>query len=313
MPICVFDILPGGTTSVPTDTDLTGPGIYRWWHFDMTDPVFRDWVHQKLPPIPAGSLLQTETRPRCDRYETGLMLNLRGINMNEGSDADEMISVRMWVDDAVVITVRRRRTFAIDEIRQRSAAGDAPPSPAAFLENLIGKLTTRVQNQLAKIESMVDYYEADLDNRDTPTPRELPDTRRSVIRLRRYLEPQRAALAELSHMDISLIPLDSSFRLRELANRSTIAVEELDALRDQLISIQDEHDALVTQRQAKHGYVLSIVAAIFLPLGFLTGLFGVNVGGMPGVGSPLAFSMLCLSMFGLAAVAFLILKWLRWF
>ena len=241
------------------------------------------------------------------------MLNLRGINLNEGAEADEMISVRMWVDEDVVITVRRRRIFAIDEIRQCSAAGEAPASPADFLEQLIGKLTSRVQDQLAKIEELVDFYEDDLENRDTPPPRELPETRRSVIRLRRYLEPQRAALAELSHLDIPLIPLDSSFRLRELANRSTIAVEELDALRDQLVSIQDEHDALIAQRQAKHGYVLSIVAAIFLPLGFLTGLFGVNVGGMPGVQSPAAFSMLCLSMIGLAGIAFLILKWLRWF
>jgi zinc transporter len=313
MPICVFDIFPDGTARAPEDDALTGPGAYRWWHYDLTDPAFQPWVHAHLPPIPAGSLLQDETRPRCDRYESGLMLNLRGINMNEGADADEMISVRMWVDEDVLVTVRRRRIFAIDEIRRRSEAGEAPAAPCLFLEELIGRLTLRVQGQLAKIEELVDYFEADLDDRDTPTPRELPDTRRSVIRLRRYLEPQRAALTELSGMDIPLIPLDSSFRLREWANRSTIAVEELDALRDQLVSIQDEHDALVAQRQARHGYVLSIIAAIFLPLGFITGLFGVNVGGMPGIDNPMAFAVLCLSMVGLAAVVFLILKWLRWF
>ena len=36
-------------------------------------------------------------------------------------------------------------------------------------------------------------------------------------------------------------------------------------------------------------YVLSVVAAIFLPLGFLTGLLGINVGGIPGADSPLGF------------------------
>lgn len=312
MPICVFDIFPDGTTTVPTDTALTGPGTYRWWHFDLTDPEFPAWVHERLPVIPAGSLLQNETRPRCDRYEDGLMLNLRGINLNDGADADEMISARMWVDGKVVITVRRRRIFAIDAIRQQAVAGNAPHTPAAFLEALISRLTDRVQEQVAKIEELADYYEDDLENKDTPPPRDLPDTRRSVIRLKRYMEPQRVALARLAAFDIPLIPTESQFRLRELANTTTIAVEELDALRDQLVSIQDEHDANIAHRQARHGYVLSIVAAIFLPLGFLTGLFGVNIGGMPGLDHPYAFVYLCLSMLGLAVFMFVLLRWMRW-
>jgi len=91
-----------------------------------------------------------------------------------------------------------------------------------------------------------------------------------------------------------------------------MAVEELDALRERLISVQEEHDVNIAQRQAHHGYVLSMAAAIFLPLGFLTGLFGVNVGGMPGINSPWAFAILSLAMIGLAALMYLILKWVRW-
>ena len=140
----------------------------------------------------------------------------------------------------------------------------------------------------------------------------LSDPRRSVIRLRRYLEPQRAALTKLAQLDIPLLPQASRLQLRELANRSTMAVEELDALRERLISVQEEHDVNIAQRQAHHGYVLSMAAAIFLPLGFLTGLFGVNVGGMPGINSPWAFAILSLAMIGLAALMYLILKWVRW-
>jgi len=96
MPICVFDIHSDGSTSIPNDTRLTGDAVYRWWHFDLNDPDFESWVKDALPEIPAGTLLQSETRPRCDPYANGLMLNLRGINLNEGP-ADQMVSVRMWV------------------------------------------------------------------------------------------------------------------------------------------------------------------------------------------------------------------------
>ena len=120
MPICVFDIFADGTTQVPTDTHLTGPGIYRWWHFDLADPMLEPWVREHLHEIPAGSLIQKQTRPRCDRFEGGLILNLRGINMNEGQDADEMVSVRMYVDSDLLITVRRKKVFAIDGSCRRS-------------------------------------------------------------------------------------------------------------------------------------------------------------------------------------------------
>ena len=56
-----------------------------------------------------------------------------------------------------------------------------------------------------------------------------------------------------------------------------------------IISVQDEHDTTIAQRQSDHGYRLSLAAGIFLPLGFLTGLFGVNLAGMPGTEDPAAF------------------------
>ena len=312
MPICVFDIFPDGTATEPTDTELTGPGAYRWWHFDLSDPMLEGWAHEKLPEIPAGSLLQKQTRPRCDVYEDGLILNLRGINLNEGQDADEMVSLRMYVTPSSLITVRRNKIFAVDAIRQATVAGQPPASPAEFLEELILRLSVRVQEHVDKIDALTDFYEEDLEDTDTPTPRELPEIRRSVIRLRRYLDPQRTALNRLAAVDLPLIPKDSALELRELANRSTLAVEELDELRDRLVSVQEEHDANVAQRQARHGYVLSVVAAIFLPLGFITGLFGVNVGGMPGVDHPWAFAILCGTMVALVAIMYLILRWVKW-
>ncbi|MGJ8626226.1 MAG: zinc transporter ZntB [Sulfitobacter sp.] len=312
MPICVFDIFSDGTTKVPDDTALMGPGTYRWWHYDLSDPELAEWATTYLPTIPAGALLQPETRPRCDRYENGLILNLRGINMNEGQPADQMVSIRMWVEQGVIITVRLRKVFAIDEIRQQAVAQTAPPTSAAFVEALVARLTTRVQEEVMRISKLTEFYEADLIDDTTPLPKDLPETRRSVIKIRRYMEPQKQALVTLSTVDLPMVPESDALKLRELANRTTIAVEELDALQERLIAVQDDHDLDVTRRHARHGYVLSIAAAIFLPLGFLTGLFGVNIGGMPGIESPWAFAVLCLSMVGLAVVMYLVLRAVRW-
>ncbi|MEX2518895.1 MAG: CorA family divalent cation transporter, partial [Paracoccaceae bacterium] len=85
-------------------------------------------------------------------------------------------------------------------------------------------------------------------------------------------------------------------RLAETANRAIRLVETLEALRERLMVIQNHIDTRAAQRRERQGYVLSVAAAIFLPLGFLTGLFGVNVAGMPGTSSPAAFTILSLGM-----------------
>lgn len=311
MALCVFDIHPDGTTSMPPDTALTGDASYRWWHFDVSDPTLRPWLEASLDEIPMGALLQSETRPRCDAYADGLIVNLRGINLNDGP-ADQMVSVRMWITKDVIITVRVRKVFALDEIRQHIALGDAPESTAAFLTLLAGKLTRRIQDEVEALSDLTDFYETDLEDSTTQTPPDLKTTRRSVIRLNRYLQPQEAALRALVNVDAALVPPTCALRLREWANRTTLAVEELHALQDRIVAVKSEHDQDIAERQAAHGYRLSLAAGIFLPLGFLTGLFGVNLAGMPGTQNPWAFGLLCMGMTGLGLLLLVILKRLGW-
>ncbi len=60
-------------------------------------------------------------------------------------------------------------------------------------------------------------------------------------------------------------------------------------------------------------YVLSIVAGIFLPLGLLTGLLGINVGGIPGTESKLAFAIVCLILLLIAGIQIWVFRKKRWF
>lgn len=310
MPLCVFDISEDGSAVAAATRSLSGNARYRWWHFDLSDPDLETWCENNLPAIPAEALLQKETRPRCDRYEDGLILNLRGINLNEGARAEDLVSIRMWVTDSAIVTVRVRRVFAIQDITAAAEADLAPPTPAAFVTDLVNRLTLRVQNEVTAISKLTEFFEAELEDDNAPIPEELTQTRRRVIRLRRYLDPQRAALSSLALA--ALFPAADQLALRELANRTTMAVEELDAQRDRLSAVQDDHDLDVARKQASNSFLLSVGAGIFLPISFLTGLFGVNVGGMPGVNNPWAFTILCLSMIVLILLLVIIIRLLKW-
>jgi zinc transporter len=312
MAICVFDVHEDGRVSVPTDQGLTGAGGYRWWHFDLSDDALVPFVRAHLPGIPAAALLQSETRPRCDRYDDGLILNLRGINLNAGQSVDQMVSVRIWATRDVIVTVRLRKVFALDEIRQAMLAQRPPATVGAFLNDLIASLTDRAQDQVLALGEQTDTFEDLAMDEDAVLPPRLGQTRRRVIKLRRYLEPQRAALAGLASSDVGFLTQTHLLHLREQTNRATLNVEALDALGDRLRTMQDHHDAQTSLRQSRNSYALSVVAAIFLPLGFVTGLFGVNLGGMPGVDNPWAFAWLGIGMVVIALVMAAVLRWLRW-
>jgi zinc transporter len=136
---------------------------------------------------------------------------------------------------------------------------------------------------------------------------------RSIIKLRRYIAPQREALARFAASDAPFIGKGERFALREIANRTTRSVEDLDTIRERLASLRAHIDGLNAARIGRNGFVLSIVAAIFLPLGFLTGLFGVNLAGMPGGSWPGAFAALCAGTVVLGVALWFFFRWKRWF
>ena len=89
-------------------------------------------------------------------------------------------------------------------------------------------------------------------------------------------------------------------RLREEAERIARLVEDIDADRERAAVTQEELSNRLAEETNRTMYVLSLVAAIFLPLGLLTGLLGINVGGIPGTESPWAFTIVTLGLVGLA-------------
>ncbi len=310
-PICAFDIAPDGTAR-PADLATAPASGYRWLHLDLASDGIEDWAFANLPERAAEALIQPETRPRALSHAGGIIAVLRGLNLNEGEDRDDMVALRIWISERLVVTARRRRVFAADDLRKRALAGHGPASPVAFLLRLAEDFTDRIERNGVELEDRVDTLEdiLFLDDRD-PSARALPELRRTVIRLGRFLGPQAQAIARMAHHDMPLIDAEAREDLDEIANRAERAVEEVQSTRDRLEALNDHLDQVRNLRLARNSYALSIIAAIFLPMGFLTGLFGVNVAGMPGVNAPWAFAALTLATLVMGGAVWLVLRLFR--
>ena len=77
--------------------------------------------------------------------------------------------------------------------------------------------------------------------------------------------------------------------MAETIERLRRSPDDIDISKESAVVLQDELRARALARSDRTNYLLTIIAAIFLPLGFLTGLLGINVGGMPGVDDGHAF------------------------
>ena len=285
---------------------------YQWHHFELEDPKLPNWLAANVPDIAATALLQPETRPRCDRLGDGFILNLRGVNLNVGQDVDDMVSIRLWVTSTVIVTVRRRRAFALEDIRNEIAEGRGPETVGAFLTKLITGLTDRIENTVMQLTSATDDIEDALLEDSSAEVTGLGPLRHTTIKLRRYIGPQKDSLAKLAVLDSPVLTEADRLQLREPANRMAMALESLDAVRDRLLSLQDHLDIQVALRQGRNGYVLSLIAGIFLPLSFLTGVFGMNVAGLPGTEWPMSFAILVAAMLVVALALVAMFKWLDW-
>lgn len=289
-----------------------------WLHVDFsrsgTYELLESGLPVTLPDLVLDLLTTDETRPRAVTVDNGLLIALRGVNMNPGQNPADMVSIRVWTARDVIITSRRRRLLAVQDILADLQKGGGPCSPGDFLAHLVGRLADRIGAYVDKIEDHVLQTEDAMSGNDADEPQrlELSRTRRQIANVRRFVAPQRDALEKVHRYPAAWMPQDEVQQLREEADRIARYVEDLDLARERAVLLHEEFQGRIAQQQNSRMYVLSIVAAIFLPLTFVTGLLGMNVGGLPGVDSAHGFAWAVFAMLGCAAIAALLLRLKKW-
>ncbi|MGB0748024.1 MAG: zinc transporter ZntB [Magnetospiraceae bacterium] len=313
----------GGGTEIdwPAVNAWTPENGHLWVHLDAHGPQVRQWLRNdaKLDAFVVEGLLAEETRPRCEQFPNGVLLVLRGVNLNPGAEPEDMVSIRLWVDAHRVISTRIRQLMAVQDIRDQFAAGEGPVSAGHLVARLGARLTERMGPVLEDLGETLADLESGLIGaaaEDAPDIRrrrhQLIDLRQVAIALRRYIAPQREALYRFSLLEAPWVGDRVVGRLRETVDRITRLTEELDELRERAAIVQDELSSRVSQRMERTMYTLTLVATVMLPLGFLTGLLGINVAGMPGAETPWAFWAVCALLTILVAVEIWVLKRLKW-
>jgi len=317
-PSCSFAISSDGTAARLTELpafDVAPEAAYVWIHLHVRQQGAREWLEDeaKLDSIVVEAMMAEDTRPRAIIRADGVMVIFRAMNLHEGESPEEMISLRMWIDEHRVITTRMRDIKAIEDIQESIAKGESPTSPAEFLRSITSRMFARMEPFLEDLEDGIAAAEEQIaSSSDSDLCDGMFTMRKRLAIFRRYVTPQKTVLEKLHEHSIPCLCSEDQQHFGEELDRVIRYVEELDELATRMQILNEEVRNIHAEKLNNLAYIFSIVATIFLPLGFLTGLLGVNVGGMPGAEHPYAFwgfTALCLVLVGTQIAIFKRLKW----
>ncbi len=275
-----------------------------WMHLDYSDAEVMAWLAERssIDPIAREALVDNDPRPSTTTFDDAVLLILRGVNLNQGAEPEDMVSMRVWAQPERVITLRRRHVRVLTQVAAALRRGAGPRNASELVVALVEQVLEPLVKCVATLDDEIDACEEQALAGDAADPRgRLTAYRRTAVALRRFIAPQREAWNKLAELGLPWVSELDREQLALAADRLSRTFEELEAARDRASVTHEELSSRVGEMTNKRLYVLSIITAVFLPLGFVTSLLGVNVGGVPGATTRWGFWVLC-SLFAVVVV-----------
>ena len=287
-----------------------------WVHLCRTRPGVAEWLEELGIPEPTRELLTSDdTRPRAFREGNTLVATMRGINFNPGAEPEDMLSMQLWCDGKRLVTLRRDPLQTPRHVLRMIDRREAGPNDCgALITELAEAMITRMSRAIIDMNDHIDELEA-RDPEDDPEAMlsKISSIRRNCLGLKRHMGPMHEALEAISRYAPPWFEDHDRREISESIDRLKRYLDDLDISKESAVVLQDDIRSRAVAGSERATYMLTIVAGIFLPLGFLTGLLGINVGGMPGVESGDAFWIVtgvCLAIIAVLMGLFKYWKWL---
>lgn len=311
-----YRIQDGSASRTSVQDALTGAGDMVWVHLTTTAEHAQGWLRgaASLPDYVVDPLTAQETRPRCDALDDGAFVNLRGRTEEELDPSDMLASVRIWAEQGRVISVTRKHLLATDAVEKDVTEGRVL-DPGDIITAFATAITADLDPVVADLGDDLDDCEQQLDAAHAFALRKsVTRVRVEAINYRRFLNPQRAALERLASMPANWLGTDDRAHLAAAADRAARMAEEVEAIRERASLIHEALTDLRAEQLDQRSLIISIAAMVFLPLTFITGLYGMNVKGLWFAEEPWAFEAiagLCVIIAVAVTGWFVARHWLR--
>lgn len=268
-------------TPLSLDRPLSAHGGPVWLHFNLADARARKWLseHADLPEAALAMMLDPHPRVRLVSLAGGLIGILEDFHHDFRGDPEGFGELRFFVDERRVISARRHPLKSVDQLHRKLERQHAIASTADWLDQFLALLSDNFAESARELNDQVDRLEDEVvDGRSTQEQRAtLAGIRRLLVRFRRHVHGNRQALQPLR---ADGDPERTHARKQSVEQLDGVG-QDLDLIHERVRLLQEEVSNLLAEATNRNLFVLSIVTTVLLPATLLTGLWGMNVGGLP--------------------------------
>jgi zinc transporter len=267
-----------------------------WLHLNYTNPESAQWLATTplLPNAVRDALAGESLRPRVTRMGEGTLITLRCINGSTDERPDQLVAMRLYMDERLIVSTRQRKVLALDDVVNDLNEGSGPTDGGSWLVDICDALTDHASEFIEELHDKIIDLEDNLLDQQVPPRGHLALLRKQLIVMRRYMTPQRDVYSRLASERFNWMSDDHRRRMQDISDRLGRGLDEIDACIARTAVMSDEISQLMQESLARRSYTMSLMAMVFLPSTFLTGLFGVNLGGIPGGEWHFGFSLFCM-------------------
>ena len=270
-----------------------------------------------LHPLVLEDILHTDQRPKLEEFDSYLFLIVKMLQLNGLEVSSEQVS--LIIGDHFVISLHEHDEDIFEPIRQRLQAGTGRLRGAGADYLAYALLDLIVDHYFIILESLgegIEEIEAELLDRPTPaTLSQIHRLKRDTILMRRAVWPLREVVNRLERSDSPFIQDHTLLYLKDAYDHVTMVIDSIETYRDILAGMLDIYLSSVSNRLNEVMMVLTIMATIFIPLTFITGIYGMNFKYIPGLEWSWGFfvvSFLMASLAGTMLLYFLRKGWIGW-
>jgi zinc transporter len=281
--ICAFRLNPCKRVDAEALSSEPTPLDPLWLHFNLLDNRARRYLeHAPIHEDGRALLLGDDTRIQVQVFDGGFAVILGDLYYDFDADPESFGLLWVYVDERRIVTCRRHRVRSLDRLRNQLETGHAGATPFELFICLTAEIEAGfadVSSELA--ESVETAEDRVLAGRFRAQASELGRIRRVLARLRRHKNADRATLATLSRRLGEALDDAQRLELREIVERLDATGQDMDLVVERARLLQEEIASRLGEATNRSLYLLSIVTTALFPVTLVTGVFGMNVGGLP--------------------------------
>jgi magnesium transporter len=269
-----------------------------------------------LHPLLMEDILNTGQRPKLEEFDNCLFLVLKMLRYDKEKQIIISEQLSLVLGDTFLLTFQEQAGDVFEPVRGRIRKQKARIRGSGTDYLAYALLDCVVENYVFIVERMgeqiEDIEEEVLEKAEPAVMEKINTFKREMNFLRKSIRPAREALIQLSKLDSELINDQTIPFLKDLQDLVTQAAEAIDTYRDMLSDQLNLYNSVVGNRMNDIMKVLTIFAAIFIPLTFIAGIYGTNFEYLPELKFKYSYFLFWGVMIAVAGVMLIFFRNKKW-